>query len=451
MSTPAPNGIADIVALANLISNSVTELVDEYPGRFTPPLSSTLPGPFDTLDNTPPKVAKLIRTIEAACAQLSCTVGSPGHVMLNKCYGANEPACLFVAADAKIADHLLDQSGGVHVDELARKTGYDGDKLSRVLRLLATRHCFTEVKPNVFANNRLSVRLVSTDPIASFIGHVADEGIKATSLLNENLKDPETTSSVSPNGSAFKRAHGLSLFDFYLTPEHQKHSARFGRGMLAWAEATGNATLTRDYPWGSLPAGTSICDFGGGNGHIAARLLKAFPHLKFVLQDLSSVVEQGKEYLSKEISDSVLKTQIQFVPLDFFKDSPVQDCDIYYVRHVMHDWPTPACLQILQSIRTAVKPSSRLLIHDLVLQNSVRGGAYEDVFDKAPEPLLPNYGVANVRPYNQDLAMMAFLNSKERTLQEFIDLGARSGFRFVKLWPQGELGLLEFEVVPSSV
>jgi 16S rRNA G1207 methylase RsmC len=50
-----------------------------------------------------------------------------------------------------------------------------------------------------------------------------------------------------------------------------------------------------DYPWGSLPAGTSICDFGGGNGHIAARLLKAFPHLKFVLQDLSSVVEQGKE------------------------------------------------------------------------------------------------------------------------------------------------------------
>jgi hypothetical protein len=37
------------------------------------------------------------------------------------------------------------------------------------------------------------------------------------------------------------------------------------------------------------------------------------------------------QYLSKEISDSVLKTQIQFVPLDFFKDSPVQDCDIYYV------------------------------------------------------------------------------------------------------------------------
>jgi hypothetical protein len=35
------------------------------------------------LDNTPPKVAKIIRTIEAACAQLSCTVGSPGHVMLN--------------------------------------------------------------------------------------------------------------------------------------------------------------------------------------------------------------------------------------------------------------------------------------------------------------------------------------------------------------------------------
>ncbi|KAJ7927645.1 S-adenosyl-L-methionine-dependent methyltransferase [Mycena leptocephala] len=453
MSTPSPNGIAEIVALANLISTSVTQLVDEYPGHVAPSLSSTQPGPFDTPDITPPKVAKIIRTIEAACAQLTCTVASPGHVMLNKCYGAQEPACLLVAADAKIADHLLDQPEGVHVDELARKSGYDGDKLARVLRLLATRHCFTEgsmSKPNVFANNRLSLRLVSSDPIASFIGHVADEGMKASWLLNENLADPETTSSVSPNGSAFKRAHGVNLFEFYQNPEHEKHSVRFGRAMLAWGEVTGNATLPKDYPWASLPAGTSVCDFGGGNGHITAMLLKAVPHLKFVLQDLPPILEQGKEFLATQIPHSVLKTQVQFVPVDFFKESPVQGCDIYYVRHILHDWPNPACLQILESIRKAVKPSSRLLIHDLVLQNSMRDAAYADAFDTAPEPLLSNYGVANIRPFNQDVTMMAFLNSKERTLQEFIELGTRSGFRFVKLWPQGELGLLEFEVVSSS-
>ncbi|KAJ6572446.1 O-methyltransferase-domain-containing protein [Mycena vulgaris] len=323
-SKPSPNGIAEIVALANLISSSVTELVEEY--QFTPSLNSTEPGPFDTPETTPAKVAKVIRTIEAACAQLRFTVASPGHVMLN----ALEPASILVATDAKVADYLLDQPEGVHVDELARKSGYDGDKLSRVLRLLATKHCFTEVKPNVFANNRLSLRLVSTDPMASFIGHVADEGMKAHWMLNRNLADPETTSSFDPNGSAFKRAHGANLFDFYLAPEHQKDGERFGRAMLAWAEVTGKGMLANDYPWAALPAGTTVCDVGGGNGHVTAVLLNALPHLKFVLQDLPAVIEQGKEFLAAKLPAAVLETQVEYVPFDFFKESPVQ-ADIYYV------------------------------------------------------------------------------------------------------------------------
>lgn len=78
-------------------------------------------------------------------------------------------------------------------------------------------------------------------------------------------------------------------------------------------------------------------------------LLKAVPHLKFVLQDLPPILEQGKEvgslalkhcmhlsqqfpqFLATQIPHSVLKTQVQFVPVDFFKESPVQGCDIYYV------------------------------------------------------------------------------------------------------------------------
>lgn len=43
--------------------------------------------------------------------------------------------------------------------------------------------------------------------------------------------------------------------------------------------------------------------------------------------------------------------------------------------------------------------------------------------DSAPEPLLPNYGNGRIRRYYQDVNMMISLNSKERTLQEFIDIG----------------------------
>lgn len=42
---------------------------------------------------------------------------------------------------------------------------------------------------------------------------------------------------------------------------------------------------------------------------------------------------------------------------------------------------------------------------------------------QAPEPLLANFGMGRARLYNQDINMMNVLNSKERTLDEFVKLG----------------------------
>ncbi|KAJ7178588.1 S-adenosyl-L-methionine-dependent methyltransferase [Mycena crocata] len=441
-----PSGIKEMLELSKLISSAVAEIVDGYTGQTMPSLYSVDSGPFDYPEDTPLKVSKAIRTIEAACAQLSITVASPGHVVLNKCYGFQEPTCILVASDAKIADHLLDKPEGVHVDELSKKTGVDADKLGRVLRLLVTKHVFAEVKPNVFANNRLSMKLRSSDPMSDFIGHVVDEGMKGCAMLNDNLKDPETTGSELPSGSAFVRAHGCNLFEYLSSPEQQERSERFGRAMLGWGSVTGKAMLPKVYPWASLPKDTTICDVAGGNGHATAILLKSFPQLKVVVQDLPGVVEQGKEFIVTEIPDQDLRERIEYVPLDFFNGAPVKDCDFYYLRHVLHDWPNPTCQTILKSVRSAMKPSSRLLIHELVLQHVVRDSKYEQIFDVAPEPLLPNYGVGNVRPYAQDITMMFMLNSRERTLQNFIDMTAQVGLKFVKLWDQGEVGLLEFEL-----
>lgn len=45
---------------------------------------------------------------------------------------------------------MLDKPEGVHVDLLATKTGLDAGKLGRILRLLATKHCFREGAANYF-------------------------------------------------------------------------------------------------------------------------------------------------------------------------------------------------------------------------------------------------------------------------------------------------------------
>ena len=45
---------------------------------------------------------------------------------------------------------------GLHVTDIAAPTQVDPGKLARVLRVLATKHIFREISPDVFANNRLS-------------------------------------------------------------------------------------------------------------------------------------------------------------------------------------------------------------------------------------------------------------------------------------------------------
>ena len=72
------------------------------------------------------------------------------------------------------------------------------------------------------------------------------------------------------------------------------------------------------------------------------------------------------------------------------------------------------------------------------------------VLHQAPESLLPNYGDGRLRQYTMDINMMTLLNSKERSLEDFIQLGNSAGLDFVKLWETGEMGLVEFTLCDDT-
>ncbi|KAF9496922.1 S-adenosyl-L-methionine-dependent methyltransferase [Pleurotus eryngii] len=437
---------AHLTTLVQLISSAVTTVLSEYDavGKSVPSLDSTEPGPFDTPEEQSEGLVKAVRIIEAACGQLAISVASPGHVMFNRSYGFKEPACLQVVTQAKIADLLLDKPEGLHVDVLARQSGLDSGKLCRILRLLATRHCFREVQPNVFANNRLSIKLLAKDPIWSYVGHLTDEGMKSTAYLNEALTDPVSGPSYAVEASPFYRMQGCTVFDHYASPEGQKRADRFAGAMKGLGEVNGKRMLRKVYPWGGIPDGTIICDVGGSTGHVTMDLIQTFPQLRLVIQDMPHVVDQAKEFWAQEDPSAVQNSRVAFAALDFFTEVPVAGCDFYYIRHILHDWPDAECVKILSNVRKAMKPTSRVLIHEFVLQNVARVLASENPHvDQAPEPLLPNYGMGRIRPYQQDINMMGFLNSKERTVDEFISLGVQSGLKFAKLWDAGETGLVE--------
>lgn len=76
---------AELTPLVDLITDAVKDVIKEYDtvGQPFPALGSTNSGHFDSAASVTPELARAIKVVEAACAQLSFSVASPAHVMTN--------------------------------------------------------------------------------------------------------------------------------------------------------------------------------------------------------------------------------------------------------------------------------------------------------------------------------------------------------------------------------
>jgi len=86
---------------------------------------------------------------------------------------------------------------------------------------------------------------------------------------------------------------------------------------------------------------------------------------------------------------------------------------------ILHDWADSYCIQILELLRKAASPTSKLLIcesilsyacEDTTVAQDIPGGT-EPV---PPQPLLPNWGYANLSPQ---------LISNQVLISYIVDLG----------------------------
>jgi len=442
------SGSADkLRALVQLLSQSVEDVIDEYTkaGQPVPSLDSLESGPFDALETSTDKLAKAVKVIQGACAQLAATVPGPGKVIQSKALSYLEPACLQLVTSVKIADHLDGNPSGLTLDELAKKSGVDKEKLGRILRYLATNQVFCETSPNVFCNNRLSLKLRSPDPVASLVGHLTDEVMQASANLSETLTDPEFGHSNQAEHTAFKKRFDRGLIEFYLSEEGREAAMRCSRAMVGASLVAGTLQSVLAYPWGELSADTRVCDFGGGNGHVMLEVIKRNTGLRVVIQDMPPVLEGAKHFWQATFPAAMSDQRVEFIGFNFFEEKPRDDCDVFYLRCVIHDWPDSKAAVILSNVRGAMSPNKRLLLHEYVLQASLKDT--KALADKAPEPLLPNYGAGGIGAYHSDLVMMGCLNSRERSLDEYIHLCSQAKFKFVKAWGTGDMQVMEFAPV----
>ncbi|KAG6818997.1 hypothetical protein H0H93_016517 [Arthromyces matolae] len=456
MSQPALSSVnGGVPELVSLIVNAANMIQSHYSKSTVPVIPSlddTAPHPLDSAISHP-ELRDAISTLEGACAQLCATVARPNHTVLNKALQFYEPAGLNVVTAFKIPDILQEKPSGMHIEEIAQKAGINAQKLGRVMRLLATNHIFKEVTEDCYANTRLSYQLLSSNPLSSMVSYITSENNKATALLAEVLADPAWGDSDAAGRAPWNKYKGYdkSMFEYFeaLTPESARDGAKFGNGMRGWNDASQAAAVvvvlggvrvlkTIDYPWHELPTGTTVVDVGSGVGKMAMELIKAHPNLHFTLQDLPLPIQQAQTKIWPALLPSALvEKRVDFKPMDFFVESPVAG----------HNWPDKECIQILKNIRAVLKPGARVLLHDVVLQYACRSepGSTSELTE-APEPLLPNYGAGRIRQYTLDIVVWSLLNSRERTLDEFVNLADQAGLEFVKLWYTGETGLVEFQL-----
>ncbi|KAI0342293.1 S-adenosyl-L-methionine-dependent methyltransferase [Trametopsis cervina] len=447
----------EISALLGLITTSATSIDAVY---------ATSPAPLPSLDSTTPHpldvrwdatLRENLRILQGACTQLIATLSPPVCTMVDRAQGVVcERACLDVVVSCKIPDILkAGPKEGIPVSEIARTAGIEQGKLERIMRYLATTHVFREVKQGVFANNRLSVQLLEENPAWACTKYSMSEKTRAGVALLPTLLDPVKGPSHEQNHAPWCTAHDWTRtpFDWYSeTEEGRKAAEVFGRYMVAFGQAVGTAAVATEYPWHALPAGTTVCDVGSGIGAVTLELAKAHPGLKLILQDMPGVLQYAKdETWPKEAPEAIAEGRVEFLPMDFFKESPKEGCDFYFLKAILHDWNDERCTDILKLIRKVMKPTSRVLINEHLLRPATSSYdsnttiASPTALKPAPAPLLSNAG--RQRLYNLDITMLVLLNSKERFAHEYTQIGEKAGLKLEKIWETGDACVLEFAPV----
>lgn len=234
-------------------------------------------------------------------------------------------------------------------------------------------------------------------------------------LLPESYRAWEYLAEIMHTGqTGWQIAYGTSLWK--LLDRDSEYGQRFNRAMVAMSEAVAEFVVAgSDFSTASV-----IVDVGGGNGALAAAILRAHPDLRGIVCDLAAGLAGTQEYLARlKVLD-----RCTIVESDFFVSVP-EGGDVYMLKNIVHDWDDEHAGLILSACRRAMASSARILLIERLLPARV-----------TDEP-------EHLNAVMTDLQMMVQLGGQERTEGDYRSLLERAGFQFSKSVSGGLFGLVE--------
>uniref|UniRef100_D8QE34 O-methyltransferase C-terminal domain-containing protein n=1 Tax=Schizophyllum commune (strain H4-8 / FGSC 9210) TaxID=578458 RepID=D8QE34_SCHCM len=208
--------------------------------------------------------------------------------------------------------------------------------------------------------------------------------------------------------------------------------------------------IVKGFDFSKLAPGSKVVDVGGGMGHIVMSVAKKYPELVAVVEDRPAVVEQAKDFWSKQLPNA----RVEFVEQDFFKPQAIKGAGAYILCHILHNWGQTQAVKILRNLRDAAGSETRLIVGEQIAPYacSEQPPAASDI--KGSDTLLPPIDplLAPARaelPSAGDMVMYLDLNGEERTLGGFADLLLAGGWKVVEVRHLG--GNLDAHIVAEPV
>ncbi|KAH8820715.1 o-methyltransferase-like protein [Xylogone sp. PMI_703] len=349
---------------------------------------------------------KLLKQVD----KLRSLVETPLDTIMRQWEMSNLLAALHLLVEMG-AFEKMPKEGSITAKDLAGLVGIDESAIARALRLAVIFGVGEETAPSTFAHNDKSRAYLKGGAVEFF--RICIEHIRAYVKLPEYFRTHTHNDLFDLKKSPFAYALGLEGMTYYEAISHDPD--RFNMFNMTMTQMESQVPVLGMYQFGSLknaveaePERPFIVDIGGGRGQALVAIQKEAPAgfgAKMILQDRPDVISS---LAPGDIPN------IEALPYDFFTPQPVKNAHVYLLRRILHDFYEPVCIQILKNVASAMGPTSRLIIADMILPDKTEIGG-------------------DMTIYWMDFSMM-MLNGKEKTEGEFREILGAAGLEIVKIW-----------------
>lgn len=267
-------------------------------------------------------------------------------LMTSIAFGALQAQTLGAAVRLGVIE-AISESGSVAA-EVAQQCGAGEREIARLLQTLATmgllraqdgRYWATAAGRLVDGRARMSMK-----PMVELFTDTLT--VRAWERLDESIRTGE---------ASFPGLFGKPFFDYL--GDDDEAAQRFDGAMTQLGSFL---PLEQMFEFSSY---RTIVDVGGGEGTFLTRILHAHPGVHGTLLDREAAITRAQA----KIRDAGLDERFTGEVGDFFEQVPA-GADLYVLKGIMHDWNDEKAVQILQTVRKAMRPDSRLLLIDAILQ-----------------------------------------------------------------------------------